>query len=341
MTGDGFAPVVFCRYIATAQRVAEALSNAFKSHVVDVVTGMLPPEEREIRVEELGGFDRRILVTTDCLSEGINLQAWFDAVIHYDLSWNPTRHQQREGRIDRFGQRSSRVRSVMIYGENNPVDGAVLGVILRKAHAIERQTGVRVPLPDEKGGLMKALMSAVLLRARERRQLTLDLDLDSTEEARELDLAWRNAAENEKRSRTVFAQNSLKPDEVLREWDVTQSTLGGEADTKRFVSRAMQRLDATLMPLEVRGLPRAGPPHTRNIPGEIRCRKPDRGCCEQTDHHRVWRAATRRCHRYSPSPPSSCGIGRDLHRTGDGLHDRRHRPHRSAENGGLGEFCCR
>ena len=250
LTGDGFAPVVFCRYIATAQRVAEALSNAFKSHVVDVVTGMLPPEEREIRVEELGGFDRRILVTTDCLSEGINLQAWFDAVIHYDLSWNPTRHQQREGRIDRFGQRSSRVRSVMIYGENNPVDGAVLGVILRKAHAIERQTGVRVPLPDEKGGLMKALMSAVLLRARERRQLTLDLDLDSTEEARELDLAWRNAAENEKRSRTVFAQNSLKPDEVLREWDVTQSTLGGEADTKRFVSRAMQRLDATLMPLE-------------------------------------------------------------------------------------------
>ena len=48
--------------------------------------------------------EQRILVATDCLSEGINLQSLFDAVVHYDLSWNPTRHQQREGRVDRFGQ---------------------------------------------------------------------------------------------------------------------------------------------------------------------------------------------------------------------------------------------
>jgi SNF2 family DNA or RNA helicase len=47
-----------------------------------------------------------VLVATDCLSEGINLQEHFDAVVHYDLSWNPTRHEQREGRVDRFGQES-------------------------------------------------------------------------------------------------------------------------------------------------------------------------------------------------------------------------------------------
>ena len=41
---------------------------------------------------------------TDCLSEGINLQHRFNAVMHYDLSWNPTRHEQREGRVDRYGQ---------------------------------------------------------------------------------------------------------------------------------------------------------------------------------------------------------------------------------------------
>ena len=150
--------------------------EAFRSHTVEVVTGMLPSEEREVRVEELGGHENRILVATDCLSEGINLQGWFDAVIHYDLSWNPTRHQQREGRIDRFGQKSATVRSVLIYGENNPVDGAVLNVILRKARAIEKQTGVRVPIPDDNGSLTKALMSAVLLRAQETRQMTLDLD---------------------------------------------------------------------------------------------------------------------------------------------------------------------
>jgi hypothetical protein len=35
------------------------------------------------------------------------VQQLFDTVVHYDLSWNPTRHQQREGRVDRFGQPTS------------------------------------------------------------------------------------------------------------------------------------------------------------------------------------------------------------------------------------------
>ena len=253
LTREGFSPVVFCRYIATAGQVAAALAEAFKSHTVEVVTGMLPSEEREIRVEELGGRERRILVATDCLSEGINLQDWFDAVIHYDLSWNPTRHQQREGRVDRFGQKSATVRSVLIYGENNPVDGAVLNVILRKARAIEKQTGVRVPLPDDNGSLTKALMSAVLLRAQKDKQMTLDLDFGESEEARQIGMAWLNASENEKRSRTIFAQNTLRPEEVAKEWDATQSALGGYDDTERFVAHAMKRLNAALVPLSAGG----------------------------------------------------------------------------------------
>ena len=61
-----------------------------------------------------------MLVATDCLSEGVNLQAYFDAVVHYDLSWNPTRHEQREGRVDRYGQPEPVVRASLIYGQNNP-----------------------------------------------------------------------------------------------------------------------------------------------------------------------------------------------------------------------------
>jgi hypothetical protein len=41
----------------------------------------------------------QVLVATDCLSEGVNLQHVFNAVIHYDLVWNPTRHEQREGYV--------------------------------------------------------------------------------------------------------------------------------------------------------------------------------------------------------------------------------------------------
>lgn len=244
---DDFAPVVFCRFIATAEAIGAAVRGAFPGHTVEIVTGTLPSEDREARVNALGEVEKRILVATDCLSEGINLQSLFNSVVHYDLSWNPTRHQQREGRVDRYGQSSTTVRTVLLYGENNPVDGAVLEVILRKAAAIEKQTGVRVPLPDEGGSLTKALMSAVLLRAKKSKQLALDFTGGEIKEAKDLDLAWSKASETEKKARTIFAQHSLKPEDVIPEWDATRAALGGFDDTKRFVSRAMMRLG---MPLE-------------------------------------------------------------------------------------------
>ena len=156
---EGFQPVVFCRYIATAHYLAAALQEKFKAVTVKAVTGELTPDEREAAVDQLGESDSRVLVATDCLSEGINLQGLFTAVVHYDLSWNPTRHEQREGRVDRFGQKAREVRSTMLYGEDNPVDGAVLQVILRKAESIRKELGVLVPMPDNEGKLTQALMS--------------------------------------------------------------------------------------------------------------------------------------------------------------------------------------
>ena len=204
-------------------------------------------------MEALGEYDKRILVATDCLSEGVNLQAYFNAVVHYDLSWNPTRHQQRDGRVDRFGQKSEIVRTILLYGENNPIDGAVLEVILKKARTIENRTGVQVPMPDEGGSLTKALMSAVLLRAHTTRQISFDFRVDESDEAKAIDIAWTNASEKEKKARTIFAQHSLKPEEVAPEWEATQAALGSFPDVERFVSRSMMRLGAALVPSSAGG----------------------------------------------------------------------------------------
>ena len=99
-----FSPVVFCRYIATAHYLRRHLEGKFKGVTVGVVTGELTADERKEQVERARRRRAPLLIATDCLSEGINLQEHFDAVVHYDLSWNPTRHEQREGRVDRFGQ---------------------------------------------------------------------------------------------------------------------------------------------------------------------------------------------------------------------------------------------
>lgn len=246
---DGFQPVVFCRYIATAHYLASALEQKFKKATIKAVTGELTPDEREAAVERLGESDVRILVATDCLSEGINLQGLFTAVVHYDLSWNPTRHEQREGRVDRFGQKASEVRSTMLYGEDNPVDGAVLQVILRKAESIRKELGVLVPMPDNDGKLTQALMNAVLLRKGARLNARSQLDLFG-EPAKEIELAWQSAKEKARQNRSIFAQRRLRPEDVLPEWRKSAAVLGGEADVQRFVSRAAAQLGAPLQPVK-------------------------------------------------------------------------------------------
>lgn len=240
----GANPVVFCRFIATAEHVRDALRKAFPKARVEAVTGLLTPDERRDRVIDMAADERRILVATDCLSEGINLQQLFDAVVHYDLSWNPTRHQQREGRVDRFGQPSPVVHSILMYSPDSAIDGAVIEVILRKAEAIRKATGVTVPLPDEKGPVTDALMAAMMLRRGAPKQLALDLRLQDGPRA--MEQIWRNAEEGERRSRSRFAQNAMKPQEVAPEWAKARDLLGDAGAALDFVRAAMARFDAPL-----------------------------------------------------------------------------------------------
>ena len=105
---DGFSPIVFCRFIPTAEYVAEHLRDALGEERRGRGGHRHAPADRArgARRGARATHAQRVLVATDCLCEGINLQEHFDAVVHYDLAWNPTRHEQREGRVDRFGQRA-------------------------------------------------------------------------------------------------------------------------------------------------------------------------------------------------------------------------------------------
>ena len=247
----GVNPVIFCRYLATAEHLRDGLRKAFPKLTVEAVTGVLTPDERRDRVADMAAAEevketQRILVATDCLSEGINLQQLFDTVVHYDLSWNPTRHQQREGRVDRFGQPAEIVRSIMMFSPDSAIDGAVLEVILRKAEEIRKATGVTVPLPDNRGPVTDALMASMMLRRGGVQQLALDLRLDDGTKA--MEARWRDTSENEKKSRARFAQNAMKPQEVAPEWEKVRTLLGSPEDAKAFVQKAMSSFGVQLEP---------------------------------------------------------------------------------------------
>lgn len=241
LLADGFNPILFCRFIPTAEYVGEALRRALPKAVeVAAVTGVLPPAERELRVEQLGDHEQRVLVATDCLSEGVNLQDHFDAVMHYDLSWNPTRHEQREGRADRYGQPSPVVRTVTYYGIDNQIDGVVLDVLLRKHKAIRTSLGISVPVPANTSDVIQALMQGVLLRGSQadpRQYALFDTPAFVSED---LHTRWDNVGEKESRSRTLFAQRTIKVDEVAQVWQSVREAIGTGVDVERFVTEVVE-----------------------------------------------------------------------------------------------------
>ncbi|MBS0413588.1 MAG: DEAD/DEAH box helicase [Proteobacteria bacterium] len=273
---EGYHPVVFCRYIATAHYVAEHLKATFPKATVDAVTGELTPEERRERVDDMEDAEQRILVATDCLSEGINLQHLFTAVVHYDLAWNPTRHEQREGRVDRFGQQADEVRCTMLYGQDNPVDGFVLNVILKKGEAIQKELGVLVPMPEDEARINQALVKAALMKRSDSRTSSPQVAFDFGEPEQllaPLQAQWRDALEKAKANRTVFAQRRIRPDDVLPEWHKQQQALGTQADVQRFLQSACVRLGA---PLEI-GRKQTARFLPQHLPEALRQRLADEG----------------------------------------------------------------
>lgn len=255
LLNDGFHPVVFCRFVDTADYVAKQLRAILPAKVrIESVTGLLPPAEREGRIADLvaepGQF---VLVCTDCLSEGINLQQHFDAVLHYDLAWNPTRHEQREGRVDRFGQQKREVRVVTYYGTDNPIDGVILEVLIRKHKAIKSDLGVTVAVPGSSEQIAEALFEGALFRERtgsDHRQLSLDFidDLDATRA--QIHRGWDSARDREKASRSRFAQHTLSPEAVAAELQGVRRAIGRSEDVAQFF-RAVLR--AAAVPLQESG----------------------------------------------------------------------------------------
>ena len=250
MLDEGFSPIVYCRFIDTAQYVAEQIRDALegrypKLRVSSVTGGDGDDERRREIVGELAKSSMRVLVATDCLSEGINLQEDFDAVLHYDLPWNPNRLEQREGRVDRYGQKKKMVRSVLLRGEDNAIDLAVLRVLIRKAQEIRRRLGISVAPPVESDAVINAVIEDVFLQREGGYQLEFG-SRSVRDRVSEYHDTVDRAAEQEGRNRAWFAQESIQAEDVDRELREMEPALGTDRDILAFVRNAIQRFNGEL-----------------------------------------------------------------------------------------------
>lgn len=110
--------IIFTEYRATQKWLQGLLAfNGFtgEDRVMTMYGGMHSDDREQVKAAFQTSPDIspvRILLATDSASEGIDLQNYCSRLIHYEIPWNPNRMEQRNGRIDRHGQRQSKV---MIY----------------------------------------------------------------------------------------------------------------------------------------------------------------------------------------------------------------------------------
>jgi len=110
--------ILFTEYRATQKWLHDLLERAGLAEAGRLLTlygGMKSEEREQIKAAfqaDPAESSVRILLATDAASEGIDLQNHCHRLVHYEIPWNPNRLEQRNGRIDRHGQRA---REVNIY----------------------------------------------------------------------------------------------------------------------------------------------------------------------------------------------------------------------------------
>ncbi len=141
--------IIFTEYGDTLRYLKEQLTAAFEGtergdERILSLTGGLGDEGRAAIQRAFNGdleeHPVRVLLATDAAREGINLQGHCSDLFHYDVPWNPSRLEQRNGRIDRALQPEKKVRcGYFLYTQR--AEDAVLDTLARKVDVIARELG--------------------------------------------------------------------------------------------------------------------------------------------------------------------------------------------------------
>lgn len=115
--------IIFTEYRATQKWLMEILATqgfAGGDRLLTMYGGMDSKDREHVKAAFQASPDIsavRILLATDSASEGLDLQNFCSKLIHYEIPWNPNRMEQRNGRVDRHGQKAKEVNVYHFVGE--------------------------------------------------------------------------------------------------------------------------------------------------------------------------------------------------------------------------------
>lgn len=131
--------IVFTEYRDTQEYLKSYLEKRGFAGKIAILHGGMTREQRKDVGRQIHQPDTTVLLATDAASEGLNFQRDFATIVHYELPWNPNRLEQRNGRVDRWGQN----RIVHIYNLYlaDTYESEILEILKRKIDQIRKDTG--------------------------------------------------------------------------------------------------------------------------------------------------------------------------------------------------------
>lgn len=235
--------IIFTEYEDTRRwlerRIREAISDTDRADDrVGVFTGTTGTRRREELKQAFNAEPAkepiRILICTDAAREGINLQLHCADLFHLDLPWNPSRLEQRNGRIDRKLQPAKRVTCRYFIYTQRPED-IVLEALVRKTEIIREQLGAI-------GQVIETRISERLARhgiqRSSARALAAAVEGESDKERLRRARAEMDDEEQERHARLLDEQDKLRA-----ELERARRRVGVDAkDLARVVSVALARI---------------------------------------------------------------------------------------------------
>ena len=140
--------VIFTERIETMKYLAEHLRTdlGLKANAIQEISGAMSDAEQQRIVEEFGRTESpiRVLVASDVASEGLNLHYLSHRLIHFDIPWSLMVFQQRNGRIDRYGQQKRPDIRYFLIDSNNKrmqMDMRIIEILITKEEQAFKNIG--------------------------------------------------------------------------------------------------------------------------------------------------------------------------------------------------------
>ncbi len=245
--------IIFTKYKDTLDYLEANLKS--KDYDTLIIHGELSTSARNDVFSKFERSKAAILIATDVISEGLNLQRLSASVVHHELPWNPNRLEQRNGRVDRIGQKKDTVfiRTMVL---DKSLDKEILDLLLEKQQTIELDRDYSAAFFGDEDTLISMVQIASKKNRKKKNfsnpdlpDLFTEIGIDQTKKAviKSFSNPEQEATRRKKiKDESFYSSLDIELPEIDKRIEETKRIVGSQSEVLMFTKTALSKFNSTL-----------------------------------------------------------------------------------------------